>query len=126
MTATATLTPTIQQTNKAIALFMELTYDERTNTFHDGSRKLLPKELKYHLSWNWIMPVIEKIQDMYGDNVEFKKRINNGYHAGVLKYCAFLSIENYKEIFIRSSNSDIETVHNVVHQFIEWYNNNKS
>ena len=27
-------------------------------------------ELKFHTSWDWLMPVIEKIQDLFVDNPE--------------------------------------------------------
>ena len=43
--------------NKLIAEFM-------------GEEQLcLPHELKYHSSWDWLMPVVNKIEDYLADNV---------------------------------------------------------
>src|SRR5437773_1868401 len=56
--------------NKLIAEFLGAKYDGRKYwTFPDGSMKIhspdYSSQLKYHSSWDWLMPVVEKIGKMY-------------------------------------------------------------
>lgn len=60
-----------QENNKMIAEFMGYEnvgtlnnpmYDYYDNYFQDGS--YVPHELCYHKSWDWLMPVVDKIEDM--------------------------------------------------------------
>lgn len=85
--------------------------------------------LPFHSSYEWIMPVIEKIQSEFGDDIEFMTRMNSGYERGVLKHCAYITVKldpdrdkMEKEYFIQSSNSHIESIYRTAYQFIEWYN----
>ena len=63
--------------NKLIAEFMG--NPTIFNTIHDATLYQVKKqgnmayhvdELQYHTSWDWLMPVIEKIQDIFVDNPE--------------------------------------------------------
>ncbi len=54
--------------------------------------------LKYHSSWDWLMPVVEKIS-------------GSGYAGGIMS--------DLKGALIIA---DIEAVYNAVIEFIEWYN----
>ena len=61
--------------NKLIAEFMELETPDGVYFEYltkDGERSKLTHFmlLKYHLSWDWLMPVIEKIQDKHLENPE--------------------------------------------------------
>jgi hypothetical protein len=66
--------PTTEQKNEAIALFMGGSSIKE----HDGYRYVYYKtscaravsELKYHVSWDWLMPVIERISKMPLLNVD--------------------------------------------------------
>lgn len=61
--------PTIEAMNKAITEFMQLETDNesyltpgRTRTVYLINGIWIPlRKLKYHSSWDWLMPVIEKI-----------------------------------------------------------------
>lgn len=58
-------------------------------------------DLRYHESWDWLMPVVNKIN-------------NTGTADGIL-YDLFNAIKNV----------DIEKAHKEVVTFIKWYNKNK-
>ena len=52
----------MRENNKLIAEFMDLR--------STGLSIYKPSEYKYHTSWDWLMPVIEKIQDKHLENPE--------------------------------------------------------
>jgi hypothetical protein len=61
--------------NKLIAEFMELetpdgVYFEYLTKDGERSKPTHFMLLKYHLSWDWLIPVIEKIQDKHLENPE--------------------------------------------------------
>jgi hypothetical protein len=72
------------------------------------------KSLKYHTDWSWLMPVVEKINDL-GYNVRFDMQdyyvINNDAEIAVEPSCG--------------SETWIEGVYGIVVDFIEWHNQNK-
>lgn len=74
-------------------------------------------EMKYHKSWNWLMDVVEKIEE------------NTPYKINILECeCEIYSIVS--DGFITSKNSiidkyrdtKIEAVYEAIVEFIEWYN----
>lgn len=66
----------MESNNKLIAEFMGMTYyipnDDSlmVEKAPIGVFITPTKSLKYHTSWDWLMPVIEKIQDKYVENPE--------------------------------------------------------
>ena len=64
--------------------------------------KFTPEQMKYHTSWDWLMPVVEKI-----NNLLSKNRVEFGYMDECLQ------------------SDDIETRYIAVVEFIKWYNENK-
>jgi len=54
----------MKNNNKIIAEFMGLNIDKGVQADY------MEHELKYHTSWDWLMPVIEKIQGLVVDNPE--------------------------------------------------------
>jgi len=63
-----------------------------------------PNEMKYHSSWDWLMPVVEKI---------------NRWHINNL--CEKMDFY----LFQQSITSSIDMVWDGCVQFIQWYNENK-
>lgn len=71
-------------------------------------------DLKYHTSWDWIMPVVEKIED-YGYIVYIKQEI-----------CYIRNKTNsIKNLVYMCHYPKITAVFMVVVEFIKWYNENK-
>lgn len=71
--------------------------------------------LKFHESWDWLMPVVEKIESL-------------GYPVKITsKYCSVARDYTYKEPLVVSEFRDakIKKVYDIVTGFITWYNKNK-
>lgn len=62
--------------------------------------------LKYHESWDWLMPVVEKIYEKY---------LQDTNQVG--KY------EHYRKVIDLAVIANIGAVYNRVVEFIKWYNN---
>jgi hypothetical protein len=76
--------------------------------------------LKFHTSWDWLMPVVEKIEDE-GFNV-----IINKYVCKVEKVAFFKTVTvAYKEVADTESQTKLEAVYSAVVSFLKWYNENQ-
>ena len=97
-----------RENNKIIAKFMgyELTTDGIQTLYYDKDRNLkaLPK---YDKDWNWLMEVVEKIEDL-GFEIEI-----NGLS------CRILTPNKQIET---SGKTKIKGVYNGCVEFIKWYN----
>ena len=112
--------------NKLIAEFMELKYDPDKKdgapfykeTSKDGWESKSYYNPRYHTSWDWLMPVVEKIEKMgYG----FHK---DPFDLNIVEYIS--GDEN--QVVAYQNNPDDSLIykwHYVVVQFIQWYNQNK-
>lgn len=70
-----------------------------------------PIRCEYHRSWDWLMSVVEKIEDMEeGGTVDI-----------FMSYCT-ISEENTTTIAIRDAASKIEAVWRAITEFINRYN----
>lgn len=112
---------TIEQMNEAIARFMGGTrvlhpeqrfFNEDFYGYvcHDG-RWWNEKCLKYHTSWDWIVPVYKKIKGMHLDILK---------QSFVMAYMHAAGPMNSAWSFV-----DIEKLHKGIYQFITWYNQQK-
>lgn len=109
--------------NKLIAEFMGkkkstgFGLNFRFDTWYNG---ILLSDLKYHTSWDWLMPVVEKI--VHEDSA-FRMTIGN-----VAAICNFESQFEAKakgEGKKYSSTNTIEAVWLAVVEFIKWKNQNQ-
>ena len=87
---------TMENNNKLIAEFMGVDQVDIDYAFNEHG------QLKYHLSWDWLMPVIEKITELCEEPQELDE----------LKH-ALLCV-------------DIKSVYFIVVEFIKEYNNGKN
>ena len=90
--------------------------------------------LKYHKSWDWLMPVIDKIEslDIRGNDYDFPKVKFLGDHIEIFIYATYRSDYIYWKPWIdlrgnlhnhpKQYNSKIEAVYAAIIEFIEWYN----
>ena len=120
----------IQESNKLIAEFMGAKVENKFVLLESRryalSVKNYPTQLQYHRSWEWLMPVVEKIGVLrvkslasYNPDLMFRIEIVNGYTA----------IEGTgTTIFFSSSieGSMLTATYKAVLQFIQWYNSQPS
>lgn len=123
----------MEEYNKLIAKFMgETKYKDEEAwsitrhgylTVHgDFKTKFRASELKYHKSWDWLMPVVEKIEEIAADNSTETIK----YH----RFCVdmsgcFCSItDNQEDVLISESDggTKLKSTFLAVVEFIEWYN----
>lgn len=110
--------PTIEQMNIALAAFEGRKFFGHTiDRFGGNTGNTLP-EMKYRTSWDWLMPVVEKINHTIIPN--------NKYPAGVIIFKTTCHINDDMNILIETTitrnGTLIECVHDAVYQFITWYN----
>jgi hypothetical protein len=76
-----------------------------------------PDEWCFNSSWDWLMPVVEKIE------IECKCDVNiYGHYNWVTPFrCTILDNRN-KEIVYQSNDSKIQCVYDAVIEFIKWWN----
>ena len=86
--------------------------------------------IKYHKSWDWLMPVVEKIENIDFGNWEPIKGdvyMNCSFEIEITSSVCQLNIHAdqrcYKSFFYVCSNSKIESVYGLIIEFIKWYNN---
>lgn len=109
--------------NKLIAEFMKWTVepgmekeDDPYYNFNNGWNMILLSDMKYHSDWNWIMPVVEKIEAL-------------GYVCNIDKSRTFISALLDNKSFYSGRVGDetkLDTLWQCVTQFIQWYNNNQT
>jgi hypothetical protein len=77
------------------------------NVFH-------PEDMQFHTDWNWLMPVIDKIESM-------------GYWVDYTKGDVFIYDDNYNLVIPNPMHENEDTklsIHyKAVVEFINWYNN---
>lgn len=110
---------TTEEKNRMIAEFMghvrsgfngELVFNTETR------EEFEVEQLKYHTSWDWLMPVVEKIESI-GYNVNIR-RLKTSIHP----------ILEDKELFgfvCGDVSKKLDITYDTIVQFIEWYNENK-
>ena len=120
------------ENNKLIAEFMGLivlkekeiiSWEDLNITTHSIS-----EFQRYHAEWNWLMPVVEKIESLnitplYGKEwIRFS--VNIEYDFCKIEH---LKITGSKIIAISTSecNSKLQATYKAVIEFIKWYNLNK-
>jgi hypothetical protein len=85
--------------NKLIAEFMDIEFNKGTfydmgyDVFSDGNLYRI-HELKYHESWDWLMPVVEKIYSLDAD-IDFFGSIN--FEATYKEVLEFIKEYNDKQ-----------------------------
>jgi hypothetical protein len=100
--------PTIEQMNEAIAEFMDYSHGNRNREFNpDADHK--DEEFKYHSSWDWLMPVVNKAKALYLNYESYQMR-------NELKM-------RYRPIENELRNLSLINTQYCLFKFIQWYNN---
>jgi len=118
----------IIENNKLIAEFMGFTINKHWNNWFDVPKKyqlIYPSSFgidfncKFNTSWDWLMPVVEKIEMIEQNGLYYNFQILGG--------CSVYIISSDMEEILSVDNGDSK-LHNVwlaVVEFIKWYNENK-
>lgn len=115
------------ENNKLIAEFMGLRYGRgsvRTYVI-ENNIEVLTKDLKYHVSWGWLMPVVEKIEDIALEDVEGSHKVHRflvrieGIECEITEPHTSTAISFYADSEKKANTFD------AVVEFIKWYNENK-
>ena len=100
--------------NILIAKFLGVKIDDQGMTGYDFD------DLEYHCSWDWLMPVVEKIEslDIYfgisSKNITVFPIDNLNANKPIVKIMGWIE-----------KLTKIEATHKAVVEFIKWYNENK-
>tara|TARA_R110000772_G_scaffold24943_4_gene65452 strand:+ start:2166 stop:2525 length:360 start_codon:yes stop_codon:yes gene_type:complete len=116
----------ITESNKLIAEFMGGNFNNdgvELKNFENLLKCYMNNELKYHKSWDWLMPVVEKIQSLHETKTEFGTLIDiSTTHVSIrckdFKYSIDKISKNWKCF-------DINNLYKVIVEFIKWYNEQK-
>lgn len=79
-----------------------------------------PNALKYHTSWDWLMPVVEKIECITIDNDD-----NSDNFFNVMIEVFECNINGGDICICKSGNTKLEATYNAVVEFINQYNKTK-
>ena len=105
----------MKENNKLIAEFMGLEASPKYNPKeyyrkeYNSGEWYLPEEMQYHTSWDWLMPVIQKVNEVSGYNDYNNDRLH---------------IQRVLDDCINENALGIDSVHKAVVEFIKEYNNN--
>ena len=101
--------------NELIAEFMGLPKEDGFYYIEEPVNKYTVEELLYHSSWDWLMPVVEKIQTM--NNCKYIVEITYGY-------CVINVGTKEKPFYLKGYGEDdtLLGVYSAIVQFIKWYN----
>lgn len=112
--------PIIEQMNEAIALFdgweirEDVPLSDRPKLYVKDKAYRLVCELKYHLSWDWLMPVGKRIRDLLSDMLS-KRPPHTACMGDVIEVDITCALHEY----------DIKKVHESIYVFIQWFNKTK-
>lgn len=104
--------------NRLIAEFMGASFDDLGNVSFVmpadgiGLAGCGQHAIKYHSSWDWLMPVVEKIEKL-------------GYGFVIIGEQTEIYTNYDGQLFVEDGETKIESVWKVVISFIKWYNQNK-
>ena len=113
------------ENNKIIAEFMG--YKKSiANTWFKGNKIVQTTSFKYNSDWNWLMEVVEKIEDFFeinGKELEFQI-VSYEDEVKVIAKHSDKEWETIVEISADGSGKK-ENIYNACVEFIKWYNENK-
>ena len=102
-----------EETNKVIAEFME--HKPTFEVYIDDVLTTLERPVKnYNSDWNWLMEVVEKIENL--------SKEGETYMFSITKFSARVTYKGSRIVDLPIDNTKIEAVYNACVEFIKWYN----
>ena len=92
-------------------------------TIEDGENEkhyFLPQEMLFDTDWNWLMVVVEKIE-----NIEDENRCSKYNFEMVQTFVEIIDNNNSDTIVEIDKNTKIQATYKAVVEFIKWYNEQK-
>ena len=94
----------------------------KENIFYEWS------DMKYHSSWDWLMPVVDKLEQVEVKNgiiIRTCADVKILYKACIIEYNADEESGDKNEDVEIHANGEtkLEAVYKAIYQFIQWYNN---
>ncbi|KYG76413.1 hypothetical protein AWW68_19395 [Roseivirga spongicola] len=95
-------------------------------TEQEGKHFFNPSEMKYHSSWDWLMPVVEKIESI--NSIKDQSTTDYFFQATnfIQNYTASIMSRDNLLIVEAEGEARIDASFNAVVEFIEWYNQDRS
>ena len=116
----------IKEGNRLIAEFMGMEWFKNYWIIDNDITRTL-RDLKYHYDWNWLMEVVEKIEEL-GFEVKIKSMWQHHRETKLNHFCEiYPSVFHHKDIkhFGISGKEKLNVVYICITKFIKWYNNQK-
>jgi len=111
-----------------VKIYSEYQEEDEYLTIEAGKRqiKFTPDEMQFHTSWDWLMPVVEKIEEIALEEVEGSYKV----HRFNVKIESFYCIitdgkDEHRELIVADDGDKKSNVYYAVVEFIKWYNENK-
>lgn len=87
-------------------------------------------ELQFHSSWDWLMPVVEKIESLEGlDVLGFCSFAKEPYSVDIKAFSTCINVygtaSHKPSISFKRVGTKLENTYLAVVEFIKWYNENK-
>ena len=79
------------------------------NTIIAAFMGLRIKHPKYDTDWNWLMPVVKKIESL-------------GYRVTIVRHICRIDLTEESKLIISEDIKKIEAVYSACLEFIKWYN----
>lgn len=86
--------------------------DMNIDTCHEMSTAFMIANFSYHKSWDWLMPVVEKIESL-----NFRVDLTSGYIRITQDH-----IEILHRTIIHEDESKLQACYNSLSDFIKWFN----
>lgn len=125
--------PSVQEKNETIAKWMGFTQHHNPPWMNvpEGEDlkyrafKLHKDKLLYDTSWDWLIPVVEKIEKTKLDGLEFS--VDMDKYSTQIRWTINRGVMDPKDMNIEvfNSPSKIEATHEAVYQFILWHQKQK-
>ena len=119
-----TTKPSTESMNRVIAEFMGLEKCQRCvddcGHYKYSGAYFTPAEMSYNCSWDWLMPVYNKVNQFYINHN------SNENKTADEKYDIDLMIKLHKNVMGYLATGNIEWTHAAIYNFITWYNQHTS
>ena len=108
-----------EENNELIADFMGIVFHDDEDKWYDADGLYLDG-LYFNESWDWLMPVVEKIESIEDEHRCAKYNVNT-------VQCFVEIVDNHtsEEIIELDGDTKKEATYKAVVEFIKWYNENK-